>query len=226
MSELETKHVPAPHAGLPVRTLGAGLGEAKAAMILIHGRGSSAGDMLGLARMLAQDGFVYVAPQAAGNTWYPNRFLAPIESNEPNLSSALAVVETLVAQLGEQGIPQEKIILLGFSQGACLVQEYAVRNPGRFGGRFGGIVGLSGGLIGPPGSQWNFGGSLKGTPVFLGCSDVDFHIPLERVDESATVFERLGADVTKRIYPGMGHTVNEDEIGFVRELQKSVVTAR
>ncbi|MBI1297769.1 phospholipase [bacterium] len=214
MIKVETKHVPAPHGGLPVRVIGAKLAEAKAAMILIHGRGSSAEDMLGLARLFAQDGFVFVAPQAAGNTWYPNRFIAPIESNEPNLSSALALVDSLVEQVGEQGIPQEKVVLLGFSQGACLVQEYAVRNAGKYGG----IVGLSGGLIGPPGTEWTFGGSLEGTPVFLGCSDVDFHIPIERVDESATVFERMGATVTKRIYPGMGHTVNEDEIEFVRTL--------
>lgn len=214
MSELETKHVPAPHGGLPVRTMGAALGEAQAAMILFHGRGSTAADILGLARMLAQDGFVYIAPQASRNTWYPNRFIAPIESNEPDLSSALMLVDGLVAQLGEQGIAREKVVLLGFSQGACLVQEYAVRNAGRYGG----IVGLSGGLIGPPRTQWDFGGSLDGTPVFLGCSDVDFHIPLARVDESAVVFERMGAAVTKRIYAGMGHTVNEDEIEFIKKL--------
>lgn len=219
MSELETKHVPAPHGGLPVRTMGAALGEAEAAMILVHGRGSTAADILGLARMLAQDGFVYVAPQASRNTWYPNRFIAPIESNEPDLSSALALVDSLVTQLGEQGIAREKVVLLGFSQGSCLVQEYAVRNAGRYGG----VIGLSGGLIGAPGTQWNFGGSLEGTPVFLGCSDVDFHIPLARVDESAVVFERMGAALTKRIYPGMDHTVNEDEIGFVRELLKAMV---
>lgn len=216
MIKLETKHVPAPHAGLPVRVMGAMAAEAKAAMILIHGRGSSAEDMLGLARLFTQNDLVFVAPQAAGNTWYPNRFIAPLESNEPNLSSALALVDSLVVQLGEQGITQEKVVLLGFSQGACLVQEYAVRNAGKYGG----IVGLSGGLIGPPGTQWNFGGSLEGTPVFLGCSDVDFHIPIERVDESTAVFERMGATVTKRIYPGMGHTVNEDEIEAVRELIK------
>ncbi|MCB0114572.1 MAG: dienelactone hydrolase family protein [Caldilineaceae bacterium] len=219
MSELETKHVLAPHGGMPVYTLGATLSEAEAAMILVHGRGSSAADILGLARMLVQERFVYVAPQAARNTWYPNRFIAPIESNEPDLSSALALVDSLVLQLSEQSIPQEKVVLLGFSQGACLVQEYAVRNAGRFGG----IVGLSGGLIGPPGTQWHFGGSMDGTPVFLGCSDVDFHIPLERVDESAAVFERMGAAVTKRIYPGMGHTVNEDEIEFVRDLIEKTV---
>jgi predicted esterase len=181
---------------------------------MIHGRGATAESILALAEEFPHAELAYVAPQAAGNTWYPQSFLRPIESNEPALSSALALVDAVVAELVEVGIPHEKIILLGFSQGACLATEYAARHARRYGG----VVAFSGGLIGPEGTPRNYEGDFAGTPVFLGCSDIDSHIPLARVEETAAVFERMGAAVTKRIYPGMGHTVNRDEVDFVREL--------
>ena len=183
-------------------------------MILVHGRGGSAEDMLGLAAELRRPELAYLAPQAAGHTWYPYSFLAPLEQNEPGLSSGLQLLGDLLAHVEQAGIPAERTVLLGFSQGACLSLEYAARNARRFAG----VVALSGGLIGPPGTPRDYAGTFEATPVFLGCSDRDPHIPKERVDESAQVFERMGAAVTERIYPGLGHTVNEDELDFVRLL--------
>jgi predicted esterase len=186
--------------------------QARLAMILVHGRGASAEDIMGLAREFRQNDVAYVAPQAAGNTWYPYTFLAPIEKNEPALSSALGVLQGLVSSLGEQGLPPERVGLLGFSQGACLSLEFAARNARRYAA----VVGLSGGLIGPPGTPRHYSGSAIGTFVFLACSDVDPHIPMERVQETAEAFRGLGAVVDQRIYRGMGHTVNRDEIDAVR----------
>jgi len=206
--------VSGPHRGRPVLAAGRPLGEADAAMILVHGRGGSAEDMLGLAAELRRPELAYLAPQAAGHTWYPFSFLAPLEQNEPGLSSGLEVLADLGAHLEQAGVPAERIVLLGFSQGACLSLEFAARNARRWGG----IVALSGGLIGPPGTPRSYAGSFDGAPVFLGCSDRDPHIPKERVDESAQIFERMGATVTERIYPGLGHTVNEDELDLVRGL--------
>lgn len=205
-------NMPGPHQGQPILSIGESLDKAKAAMVMVHGRGATAESILELAADLPQPGFIYLAPQAAQDEWYPNSFLAPIASNEPGLSSALAVIASLLAQLTEAGIPPERTILLGFSQGACLSLEFAARNARRYGG----VVGLSGGLIGPDGTPRNYAGSLEGTPIFLGCSDRDFHIPKERVEYSAEVLERLGADVTMRLYPRMGHIVNRDEIRFVQ----------
>lgn len=199
---------------LPIATSGAPLGEAKAAMILIHGRGASAQSILSLADELPAEGLAYLAPQAAGSVWYPQRFLAPLAANEPHLSNALAAIGDLVRQLGQAGIPAERTYLLGFSQGACLALEYAARKPQRYGG----VFGLSGGLIGPEVQAERYSGSLQGTPVLLGCSDVDFHIPLERVHESRDVLAALGGAVEERIYPGMGHTVNLDEVAFIRQV--------
>jgi predicted esterase len=203
-----------PHTGQRLHVMGAPLDAARGACLMIHGRGATAESILALAEEFPHAELAYVAPQAAGNTWYPQSFLRPIESNEPALSSALALVDAVVAELVEVGIPHEKIILLGFSQGACLATEYAARHARRYGG----VVAFSGGLIGPEGTPRNYEGDFAGTPVFLGCSDIDSHIPLARVEETAAVFERMGAAVTKRIYPGMGHTVNRDEVDFVREL--------
>ena len=193
------------------------LGKARAAMILLHGRGATAEDILTIAAELISPGFAYLAPQASGSAWYPNPFTAPLESNEPFLSSALAVVETLLARV-EETIPAARVILLGFSQGACLTLEFAARHARRYGG----VVGLSGGLIGPDGTPRHYPDEFEGTPVFLGCSDVDPHIKKDRVLEAAGVFTLLGAQVTTRLYSDMGHTVNQDEISFVREMIEAI----
>lgn len=207
-----------PHENQPVETAGQSLAEAEAAMIFLHGRGATARSILMLAQELDQPGFAYLAPQAAGYTWYPQSFLAPIERNEPHLSSALALVDDVLGRTVAGGVPQERIILLGFSQGACLATEYAARHAARYGG----IVAFSGGLIGPPGTPRDYEGHFDGTPFFYGCSDVDPHIPVERVHESAEVVEAMGAAVTTRIYPGMGHTVNEDELEAVRQMMAAL----
>jgi predicted esterase len=205
---------PGPHRGQPIRQTGAPLDGGRAVGILLHGRGASAESILELTNGLHADGVTWLAPQAAGHTWYPNRFIAPIESNEPWLTSALEAVGDVVAQAMTASAPTSRILLGGFSQGACLALEFVVRNPRRYGA----VAGLSGGLIGPPGTVWPQSGSLEGTPVFLGCSDVDFHIPKERVMESATVLRGLGAQVTAVLYPNMDHTVNEDEMIHLQAL--------
>ena len=188
--------------------------DARLAMILVHGRGDSAAGILGLADEFEADDVCWLAPQAAQNTWYPYSFLAPIDSNQPGLESGLRVIAGLVATLERDGVPAARVGLMGFSQGACLAQEFAARHARRYAA----IVGLSGGLIGPPDTPRDYGGAFDGTPVFLGCSDIDPHIPVERVNESADVFRRMGAQVDERIYPGMGHTVNADEIAAVNQL--------
>ena len=197
-----------PHAGRPVRTAGVPLDRATAAMILVHGRGATAESILELSRVLARPGVAFLAPQAAGGSWYPQSFLAPIASNEPGISSGLSVIDALVSAVAAAGVPAERTMLLGFSQGGCLASEYVARR----GARLGGLAALSGGLIGPDGTPRDYAGDLAGTPVFLGCSDVDFHIPRERVELTAEVLGRMGAAVDMRLYPGMGHTVNQDEI--------------
>jgi phospholipase/carboxylesterase len=201
-----------PHAGQIVLHTGAALEQAKAAMILVHGRGASAEDILGLASEFDRADVAYLAPQAAGGTWYPQRFLAPLQTNEPWLTSALGRIQALLEHIQTAGIPLEKTFLLGFSQGACLSLEYAARNAQRYGG----VIGLSGGLIGPDGTPRDYPGSLDGTPIFLGCSDVDFHIPKQRVIESSEALQQLGGSVELRLYPGMGHLVNQDEIAYVK----------
>jgi predicted esterase len=209
------------HRGQPVLSAGESLSRARASMIMIHGRGARAEDILSLADQFTQPGFAYLAPQATGNTWYPNRFLAPLEDNEPWLSSALELVGNVMGQIVAAGISADRTILLGFSQGACLTLEWAARNARRYGG----IVGLSGALIGPDGTSRDYPGSLAGTPVFLGCSDVDFHVPKERVNETAEVMRKMGGKVTERLYPNLGHTINQDEIDFVRGIMNSVLSS-
>lgn len=207
-----------PHQGGQVLTAGAPLGQARAAMILIHGRGASAADILSLAGEFDAPDFVFFAPQAAGHTWYPNRFLAPLETNEPYLSSALEVIDDLLGHLHGAGIGPERILLLGFSQGACLALEYAARHPQRYGG----VVGLSGALIGPPGMARTSNGSLDATPVFMGCSDIDPHVPLPYFETAAAFLESLGAQVHARVYPGMGHEVNADEVSAVQDMMNAL----
>ncbi len=203
-----------PHRDGPSVRLGPDLQEAEAAVILVHGRGDSARGILTLAPDLQAPRVTFIAPQATAFSWYPQSFLAPIPMNEPWLSSALDRVGAAVGEAMSTGLPREKTVLMGFSQGACLALEFAARNPGRYGG----VVAFSGGLIGPEGMPRSHKGSLEGTPVFLGCSDVDPHIPLARVNESAEIMEALGGQVEERIYPGMGHTVNADELEWARTL--------
>jgi predicted esterase len=206
-----------PHEGQPVLHAGEPLERARAAMILVHGRGASAADIMTIAAEVTFPGVAYLAPQAAGSTWYPHPFTAPLAANEPYLSSALQILSSLLARV-ESTVPAGRLVLLGFSQGACLTLEFAARHARRYGG----VVGLSGGLIGPDGTPRDYPGDFERTPVFLGCSDVDPHIPKERVVESGEVFERMGADVTVRLYPGMAHTVSPDEIEAVRAIVKGV----
>jgi predicted esterase len=188
-------------------------------MIMVHGRGAGPRNILDVVSEIDRPGFAYLAPAAADNTWYPYSFMADTSRNEPGLTSALTVLDRLVAAIVSRGLSSDRIVLLGFSQGGCLSAEYAVRHARRYGG----LIVLSGGLIGPPGTVWNYDGSFDGTPVFLGCSDVDPHIPKTRVDESAKVFTRSGAEVTERLYPGMGHLVNADEIAFTRSVMERVL---
>jgi predicted esterase len=216
------------HEGQPLLQAGAPLGgtagAARAAMVMVHGRGGSADDILSLAQAFgaAADGWAFVAPQAANGTWYPERFMAPMARNEPWLSSALATVGRTVAHVEAAGIPAERIVLLGFSQGACLMSEWSARHARRYGG----IAALSGGLIGPDGTPRDYAGTLDATPVLLGCSDRDPHIPITRVRETATVLEGLGAQVDLRIYPNAPHTVVQDEVDAVIAMMTRIAAGR
>lgn len=214
----DTSHTD-PHHGQPTATHGPAPADAAGGVVAVHGRGSTADNILLLSNVVPRHDLAWIAPQAAANTWYPHSFLAPLEQNEPWLSSALSRLADAVAQL-EAEIPAEKIVLIGFSQGACLASEFVARNPRRYGG----LIVFSGGLIGsgqgdgaPPNDKlFDYDGSLNGTPVFLGCSDVDPHIPAPRVEISAQTFDAMGADVTARLYPGAGHDINDDEIKQMR----------
>ena len=210
-----------PHQGQPVLEKGRKPEDASAAVILLHGRGASADSILTLERSLrdtVRSDLAWLAPQANYHTWYPYHFIQPEEKNEPSLTSALKIVGELLERLSAAGIPREKTVIAGFSQGACLSLEYAGRNPGRDGG----ILALSGGLIGETVDDTKYQGSMDETPVFLGCSDYDPHIPEDRVHESAEVFDRLGADVTKKIYEGLGHTINKDELNYFRKMLEAL----
>src|SRR5438874_4372211 len=201
------------------RVLAAGepVASARAAMILLHGRGASAEDIMTIASEVQHPGWAYLAPQAVGNAWYPNPFTAPLASNEPYLSAALDMISKLVERV-EPTVPAQRIVLLGFSQGACLTLEWAARNARRYGA----LIGLSGGLIGPDGTPREYPGSFDQTPVFLGCSDIDPYIPMHRVVETGEVFKAMGADVTVRFYPGMAHTVSVEELAQLRELMEPI----
>lgn len=193
------------------------LASARAAMILLHGRGATAEDIIRIAADVQQPRWAYLAPQAAGNAWYPNPFTAPLESNEPYLSAALDMVSGLFERV-ETTVPAQRVILLGFSQGGCLTLEWAARNARRFGG----IVGLSAGLIGPEDRPRDYPGAFDATPVFLGCSDIDPYIPMSRVVDSGEVFKRMGAEVTVRFYPGMAHSVSIEELATIRDLTAQI----
>jgi len=208
-----------PHQDQPLVTAGAPLDAAEAALVLVHGRGATAQSIVQMADEFHKHGVVYFAPQAARNTWYPNAFTAPVESNEPGRSSGLQAIDDAVTEANDAGIPTERVMILGFSQGACLASEYVARNPRRYGG----LAVLSGGLIGESVDPSDYEGDLDGTPVFLGCSDVDPHIPEKRVHESTEIFEQLNADATKRLYEGMGHGINQDEIDHVSRMVTSLV---
>jgi predicted esterase len=210
-----------PHAGQPVVHAGLPLHEATAAMILVHGRGAAPANILELAEQLDHPAFAYLAPAAAGNTWYPQSFMAPFEANEPGLSSGLSVLSALVDRVASSGITHDRIVLAGFSQGACLASEFAARHARRYGA----LLAFSGGLIGPPGTSWPYDGDFDGMPVFLGCSDLDHHVPRGRVEETAIVLESMGAQVEMRLYPGMGHLIIEDELAYARTLVAAVGAA-
>ncbi|HYA62400.1 MAG TPA: alpha/beta hydrolase [Candidatus Sulfotelmatobacter sp.] len=186
---------------------------AKAAVALVHGRGASATDILSLADELGPPGFAYLAPEAAGHTWYPHSFLAPVAQNQPWLNSALSFLGKVVACAVAAGVPLRKVAILGFSQGACLATEFVARNAARYGG----LIAFTGGLIGPLGTQFNYSGDLAGTPCFFGAGDPDPHVPWVRVKESASVFSALGGVVTLRRYPGLPHTISQDEIQHAKQ---------
>lgn len=207
------------HEGQPLAMRGRPLAESRAVAIMMHGRGRTTDDILELATRIGETAFTYLAPTAKDNTWYPYSFMEPIEKNEPFLSSALAVYDALICSLVEKGFPKERIVLLGFSQGACLTAEYVVRHAERYGA----VVLFTGGLIGPAGTSWPYPGSFHGTPFFLGTSDVDEFVPLERVQESAELFRQMGAQVIERVYPGMDHIVNDDEIAIARAMLQKVL---
>ena len=205
---LKLNNVLEPHVGDKILYSGVDLENAKNAMILIHGRGSNAESILPLANELKLEDTIVAAPQANQFTWYPYRFIEKREVNEPGISSGLALIDSIISSLNDSGISSDNIFLLGFSQGACLTLDYAARNPKKYAG----IFALSGGLIGEK-LNWNdYSGNLERTPIFLGCSDNDFHIPEERVHESGKIFNELSAEVTKKIYNNMGHTISYDEI--------------
>jgi predicted esterase len=196
------------HVDQPVFSAGVELEKASAVMILLHGRGAAAEDILSLSTHLGHPGLAYLAPQAEGYTWYPNRFIFPVEQNEPYLSAGLMKIDEIVKQIETHGIPAEKIFIGGFSQGACLASEYVIRNPKRYAG----LLVFSGGYIGPLNVKREPNGELGGTPVFIGCSDIDPHIPLQRVHETTALLRAMGADVLEKIYPQMDHTIIEDEL--------------
>lgn len=207
-----------PHANQPVRHFGTPMAEATGAVVLLHGRGGSAEDILSLAHPLHREGIAYLAPQAAGHTWYPNSFLAPRESNEPYLSSALAKVGSIIAELEASGIPRDRILIAGFSQGACLATEFVASNPARYAG----LIAFTGGLVGPPDASLYHDGALAGTPVLFLSGDPDPHVPWQRVQASAAELERMGAAITVRRYPGRLHTITAEEVDLARTLVREV----
>jgi len=210
-----------PHRDQPVRHFGEPLDHAAGVVILLHGRGGTAEDILSLAQPLYNPKLAYLAPQAASHTWYPNSFMAAIETNQPWLDSALRKVEAIVEQATAAGIPPDRILLGGFSQGACLATEFVASHPRHYAG----LIALTGGLIGPPDADLTHTGSLAGTPAFLGSGDPDPHVPFERVQQSAQILTDMGASVTVHRYPGRPHTITPEELDFARRLLKDAFSA-
>jgi predicted esterase len=202
------------HQGQPVLQFGAALENAQLVVILLHGRGATAESMIPVAEALQLDGVSFLAPQAALNRWYPNTAFGPLEANEPDLSSALETVDELVKQVRERGFSDQQITFGGFSQGACLASEFVARNARKFAGLFV----FSGALIGPKGMPRNYPGYFNGMPVFIGGSDIDPWVAHDLLKDTAGVFEKMGANVEFRTYPGLAHTVNQDEIESVRTM--------
>lgn len=215
-----TEQRPDPHAAAQVYTAGQSLQDARAALIILHGRGGAGPEIIGLTNFLDAGGYAIFAPSAVGQSWYPQRFIRPVEENEPHLSSALNLISRLIERINAAGIPTERIVMSGFSQGACLAAEYVARHPRRYGG----LAVLSGGLIGQTidRSHYPANADLAGTPVLVGCSNVDFHIPVERVRETSVILRELGGTVTERIYPGMDHTINEEELSLFSTMLREV----
>lgn len=203
-----------PHADQPVHYAGAPLASAVGAVVLLHGRGATAEDILNLAPMLRHPGLAYLAPSAAGNAWYPKSFLAPREQNEPWLSSALRKVGATIQLARDSGIATDRIVVCGFSQGACLSTEFVATHPARYAA----LIAFTGGLIGPPDAVLAFPGNLEGTPAFFGSGDPDPHVPWSRVQQSADILAAMNARVTVRRYPGRPHTVGADELAIARQM--------
>lgn len=220
MDDLSTSTAGDPHGGMPVQSIGEPLESSKLAIILLHGRGSNAADMLGLAEHLDRADVTYIAPNAAGSTWYPASFLAPTETNHEGVESAHRVIESLVDSVARVRDASLPVALLGFSQGACLAADHAFRFPRRY--AF--IASLTGGLIGPPGTAFASRGSLEGTPVFLGASEPDPHVPWARVEESAAVLQAMEGDVNLIRYPNAPHAVVPDQVERVRQLIDSITS--
>jgi len=197
-----------------IMTTGKSLSQADKVLIMVHGRGGSAEDILSLAAELKVAHFALLAPQGQGNSWYPESFLSPRQKNEPFLSSSLNMLKEMVMELEAQGFSSAQIYLLGFSQGACLVLEVAASDAKRYGG----IVAFTGGVIGESLDHRNYHGDFEGTPVFIGSSNSDFHVPVERVKETTVLLEEMGANVTEVIYENMGHTISQSEIAQVNKL--------
>lgn len=210
MSEHPDSH---PHGGGPLERVGPPIEEARATLLLLHGRGATARGMLRVGRQVAGEDVALLAPEAEGQTWYPRSFLAPRAANQPKLDSALRRVDELLTLISTEGGSPETTVIAGFSQGACLALEYAARHPRRYGA----IIAWSGGLIGPEGYKFELSGDLNGSPVYLGCGDRDAHIPVERVRESEAAFRQLGAEVTAQIFEGMDHRINDEELLAARE---------
>lgn len=199
---------------LNIKTSGVELNSAQKALIMIHGRGSNSEDIMGISRHLNVDGFAILAPQATNNTWYPHSFMAPVETNEPWLSSALENIEETVQAAMDAGIKPENIYFFGFSQGACLTLEFLARNAQKYGG----AVAIIGGLIGEEINLSNYKGDFEGTPVFIGTSNPDFHVPVERVFATEKILKEMNADVTLKVYENFGHSINQDEIDWANKI--------